>query len=72
MRQQLLVMLSEGGLKDIFEDARKSYEIINGEDPKRYCVPQYLYDVLQIIQEKNPTWHGNAVDPWAKDEIRGQ
>ena len=56
----------------MFEDARKSYEIINGEDPKRYCVPQYLYDVLSIIQEKNPTWHGNAIDPWAKDEIRGQ
>ena len=72
MRQQLLVFLSDGGLKEVFEDARKSYDIINGEDPQRYCVPQYLHDVLEIVQEKKPTWLGKALDPWAKDEIRGQ
>jgi len=72
MRQQLLVYLSEGGLQGLFEDARKAYEITNGEDPKRYCVPQYLHDVLEIIQETKPIWYGKPLDPWAKDEIRGQ
>lgn len=72
MRQQLLVMLAEGGLTTVFEDARKSYEITNGENPKRYCVPQYLHDVLEIIQEQKPTWQGCPLDPWAKDEVRGQ
>lgn len=72
MRTQLLVMLAEGGLKGHFEDARKSYEIVNGENPKRYCIPVYLHDILEIIQEQKPTWQGCPLDPWAKDEIRGQ
>lgn len=71
-RNEVLVAVAEGFLKDKFAEVDKGYEIIEGSLPAGYVVPQWLYDVLTILQEDKPKWHGKPVDPWAKDEIRGQ
>lgn len=71
-RMEAMVMLAEGGLKERFEDADKSFEIINGELPGAYFIPQWLWDAMQIFQEDKPKWRGKQLDPWAKDVIRGQ
>jgi hypothetical protein len=71
-RLEVMVMLSEGGLKAKFDDTDKGYEITEGDLPGAYLVPQWLYDALTILQEGKPKWRGKQLDPWAKDEIRGQ
>jgi len=71
-RTEVMVMLAEGGMKDKFEDANKGFEILEGKLPEAYLVPQWFYDLVEILQEGKPKWFGKRLDPWAKDEIRGQ
>jgi len=70
-RNDVLLMLAKGGLEAKFEEVDKSYELTIGELPKAYVVPQWIYDVLNILQKDTPKWKGRRLDPWDKDELRG-
>jgi hypothetical protein len=71
-RGEVLVMLVEGGLHAKFDEINKSYEIAEGKLPEAYLVPQWLFEVLGLLQDDKPKWKGKRLDPWAKEEIRGQ
>lgn len=70
-RNDVLLMLAKGGLEVKFEDTDKSFELTTGNTPEAYLVPQWLYDILKIVQKDTPKWRGKRLDPWDKDEIRG-
>lgn len=71
-RMEVMVMLSESGVQAKFTDADKAFEIIEGKIPEAYLVPQWFYTLIELLQEGKPRWSGKRLDPWAKDEIRGQ
>jgi len=71
-RTEVLVMLAEGGLQEKFDEIDKGYEIVEGELPAAYLVPKWFYEFVEILQEGKPKWKGKRLDPWAKDDIRGQ
>ena len=71
-RTEVLVMLAEGGMQKQFDDVDKGFEIVEGKLPEAYLVPKWLYACVELLQEGKPKWQGKRLDPWAKDEIRGQ
>jgi hypothetical protein len=72
MKQKIYLTLMKGDLDDSFQEAKKAYTMINGGAPARYSVPLFLYDILCLLLDTKPLWDGKPLDPWDKEDIRGQ